>query len=109
MLVTIQGMSYAKIEQIVAQRVTNAIKAIAIYKARICLAHDSTVRTVHQEAKLARNANNKRKGFALVQQVRLHHVQPCTLRCNNCKRVGHMTKIHRNSVPATTRRALEAN
>ncbi|GKA19090.1 hypothetical protein Tco_0699005 [Tanacetum coccineum] len=54
-------MSFVEIEQIVAQRVTNAIEAIAIYEARICVAHYSKVQTVLQEAKLARNANNKRK------------------------------------------------
>nr|GEZ06716.1 hypothetical protein [Tanacetum cinerariifolium] len=54
-------MNFAKIEQIVAQRVTNAIKAIAIYETKICVAHDSIVRDVRQGAKDARNANNKRK------------------------------------------------
>nr|GEY55603.1 hypothetical protein [Tanacetum cinerariifolium] len=46
MSATIQGMSSVKVEQIVAQQVTNAIEAIAIYVSRIRMAHDSTVRTV---------------------------------------------------------------
>ncbi|GKD29001.1 hypothetical protein Tco_1239779 [Tanacetum coccineum] len=54
-------MSSVKIEQIVAQRVTNAIEAIAICETKIRVAHDSIVRDVHQGAKVARNANNKRK------------------------------------------------
>ncbi|GJY85423.1 putative reverse transcriptase domain-containing protein [Tanacetum coccineum] len=81
-------MSSAKIEQIVAQRVTNAIEAIAIYETKICVAHDSIVQDVRKGAKNARNANNKR---------------------NNYKGVGRMTKDCRTPVPATTQRALVAN
>ncbi|GJR76010.1 putative reverse transcriptase domain-containing protein [Tanacetum coccineum] len=127
------------------RRVTNAIEAIAIYEARIRVAHDSTVQTVRQEAKLTRNANNKikwennsrdnrvqqppykmqnvvraftagtneKKAYAgnlpYCNKCRLHYVGPCTVRCNNCKRVGHMAKNCRTFVPATTRRALVAN
>nr|GEU61023.1 hypothetical protein [Tanacetum cinerariifolium] len=54
-------MSSPKIEQIVAQRVTNAIEAIAICKTKIRVAHDSIARDVRQGAKVARNANSKRK------------------------------------------------
>ncbi|GJY49805.1 putative reverse transcriptase domain-containing protein [Tanacetum coccineum] len=36
-----QGMSFAKIEQIGTQRIANAIEAIAIYEAKIRMAHDS--------------------------------------------------------------------
>ncbi|GJW93979.1 hypothetical protein Tco_0173651 [Tanacetum coccineum] len=58
---TRQGMSSAKIEQIITQQVTNAIEAIAIYDTKIHMAHDSIVRVVRQGANVARNANNKRK------------------------------------------------
>ncbi|GJU20878.1 putative reverse transcriptase domain-containing protein [Tanacetum coccineum] len=38
-------------------------------------------------------------------KCRLHHVGPCTVKCKNCKRVGHMTKNCRTSIPETTKRA----
>ncbi|GKC12362.1 reverse transcriptase domain-containing protein [Tanacetum coccineum] len=56
-----QGMSVEEIEQIVAQRVANAIKAIAIYA--------SINQTKQQENKVAGNASNKRKAPAKVYAV----------------------------------------
>ncbi|GKE18584.1 hypothetical protein Tco_1426161 [Tanacetum coccineum] len=38
---TRQGMTSAEIDQIVAQRVTDAIEAIAVYEAKIRMAHGS--------------------------------------------------------------------
>nr|GEX43396.1 hypothetical protein [Tanacetum cinerariifolium] len=101
-----QGMSFAKIEQIVAQRVTNVIKAIAIYEAKIRMAHDSIVRVVHQGVKVARNDNDKKKKLPLCNERKLHHTGPCTVKCNNCKRVGHMTRNCRTPIPTTTQRPL---
>nr|GEY24532.1 hypothetical protein [Tanacetum cinerariifolium] len=54
-------MSAVKIDQIVAQRVTDAIEAIAVYETKIRMAHDSMDQVVRRRAKVARNANNKRK------------------------------------------------
>ncbi|GJY07832.1 hypothetical protein Tco_0374886 [Tanacetum coccineum] len=48
-----QGMSVKEIEQIIAQRVADAIEAIAIY--------ESINQTKHQENKVAGNASNKKK------------------------------------------------
>ncbi|GJU33445.1 putative reverse transcriptase domain-containing protein [Tanacetum coccineum] len=40
--------------------------------------------------------NNDRKGYAgphpLCNKCGYHHVGPCTVKCNNCKRVGHQTR-----------------
>ncbi|GJZ74508.1 hypothetical protein Tco_0638973 [Tanacetum coccineum] len=47
--------------QIVAQRITNAIEVIAIYETKIRVVHDLIVRVIHQGAKVACNANNKKK------------------------------------------------
>ncbi|GJR37471.1 hypothetical protein Tco_1213155 [Tanacetum coccineum] len=58
---TRQGMSSAEIEQIIAQRVTSSIEVIAIYEIKIHVAHDSMDRVVCQQAKVAKNDNNKRK------------------------------------------------
>ncbi|GJR04168.1 hypothetical protein Tco_0527152 [Tanacetum coccineum] len=42
-----QGMRSARIEHIVTQRIANAIKAIAVYEARIYMAHDSMDQVVY--------------------------------------------------------------
>ncbi|GJZ59850.1 reverse transcriptase domain-containing protein [Tanacetum coccineum] len=39
----------------------------------------------------------------------LHHTGSCTVKCNNSKRVDHMTKTFRTPVPATTQRPSVAN
>ncbi|GJS35831.1 reverse transcriptase domain-containing protein [Tanacetum coccineum] len=31
----------------------------------------------------------------------LHHIGPCTVKCNTCNKVGHLTKNYRNKGPAT--------
>ncbi|GJR63905.1 putative reverse transcriptase domain-containing protein [Tanacetum coccineum] len=61
MMATRQGMSSAKIDQIVAQRVTDAIKAIAIYETKIRMTYDPMNQVIRQETTIEKNANNKRK------------------------------------------------
>nr|GEW24313.1 hypothetical protein [Tanacetum cinerariifolium] len=61
MSTTNQGMSFAKIEQIVAHRVANAFETIVIYEAKTHTAHDLMNRVKQQEDKVAENASNKRK------------------------------------------------
>ncbi|GKC12450.1 reverse transcriptase domain-containing protein [Tanacetum coccineum] len=56
-----QGMSVEEIEQIVAQRVANAIEAIAIYETKTSMARESMSQTKRQGDKVAENASNKRK------------------------------------------------
>nr|GEY48874.1 putative reverse transcriptase domain-containing protein [Tanacetum cinerariifolium] len=56
-----QGMSVEEIERVVAQRVANAIEAIAIYEMKTNLARKSMSQTERQEEKVAENARNKRK------------------------------------------------
>nr|GEX30903.1 hypothetical protein [Tanacetum cinerariifolium] len=53
--------SSAEIDQIVAQRVTDAIEAVAVYETKIRMAHDSINQVVQQGTIAARNANNERK------------------------------------------------
>ncbi|GJY63346.1 putative reverse transcriptase domain-containing protein [Tanacetum coccineum] len=48
----------------------------------------------------ARNAEQKR---------RLHHEGPCTVKCTNCKKVGHMDKDYKTNVAAQAPRAPVAN
>ncbi|GJV01131.1 hypothetical protein Tco_1334700 [Tanacetum coccineum] len=56
-----QGMSSMEIEQIIAQRVTNAIEAIAIYETKTRVAHDSIDQVARQGAKVVKDVKNKRK------------------------------------------------
>ncbi|GKD92163.1 hypothetical protein Tco_1372000 [Tanacetum coccineum] len=56
-----QRMSVEEIEQVVAQRVANAIEAIAIYETKTNMAHKAMSQTKRQEDKVAENASNKRK------------------------------------------------
>nr|GEX00472.1 ribosomal protein S12, mitochondrial [Tanacetum cinerariifolium] len=56
-----QGMSFEEMEQVVAQRVANAIEVIAIYELKICLAHDSMNQIVCEEATIGKNVSNKMK------------------------------------------------
>nr|GEU30061.1 putative reverse transcriptase domain-containing protein [Tanacetum cinerariifolium] len=54
-------MSLAEVEQIIAQRVTNAIETIAIYETKALMAHESTNQTKQPEGKIVEDTNNKRK------------------------------------------------
>ncbi|GJX47013.1 putative reverse transcriptase domain-containing protein [Tanacetum coccineum] len=56
-----QRMSFAEIEQIVAQRVANAIETIAIYETKTRMARESMSQTKRYEDKVTENASNKRK------------------------------------------------
>ncbi|GJX56283.1 hypothetical protein Tco_0286180 [Tanacetum coccineum] len=56
-----QRMSVEEIEPVVAQRVANAIEAIAIYETKNNIDHKSMIQTERQEDKVADNASNKRK------------------------------------------------
>nr|GEV11851.1 hypothetical protein [Tanacetum cinerariifolium] len=39
----------------------------------------------------------------------MHHEGPCTVKCGNCKRIGHMTRDCKAAVAATAHRALVGN
>ncbi|GJT02010.1 putative reverse transcriptase domain-containing protein [Tanacetum coccineum] len=55
------GMSVEETKRVVAQRVANAIEAIAIYETKTNMARKSMIKTEQQEDKVAENACNKRK------------------------------------------------
>ncbi|GJU36543.1 hypothetical protein Tco_1184897 [Tanacetum coccineum] len=74
-----QGMSVEEIERVVAQRVANAIEAIAIYETKTNIARKSIFQTKQQKDKVAKNASNKRKwegnhNGSLSQQNKGHKV-----------------------------------
>ncbi|GJQ97781.1 retrovirus-related pol polyprotein from transposon TNT 1-94 [Tanacetum coccineum] len=67
MSIVIRGMSSMEIEQIIAQRVTNAIETIAIYETRTHVDGDSMDQVTHQGAKVAKACAaelNKKRGYA---------------------------------------------
>ncbi|GJV17005.1 reverse transcriptase domain-containing protein [Tanacetum coccineum] len=37
----------------------------------------------------------------LCKKCNLHHIGPCTIKCNTCNKVGHLTKNRRNKGPTT--------
>ncbi|GJT59171.1 putative reverse transcriptase domain-containing protein [Tanacetum coccineum] len=53
--------------------------------------------------------NVEKKGYARAlpyyNKCRMHHEGPCTVKCGNCKRVGHMTRDCKAAVAATAQRA----
>nr|GFC88396.1 reverse transcriptase domain-containing protein [Tanacetum cinerariifolium] len=72
-------MSVEEIERVVAQRVANAIKAIAIYEKQTNLTRKSMSQTERQEEEVAENVSNKRKwegnhNGSLSQQNKGHKV-----------------------------------
>nr|GEX29917.1 hypothetical protein [Tanacetum cinerariifolium] len=74
-----QRMSIEEIERVVAQRVANAIEAIAIYETKTNLARMLISQTERQEEEVADNASNKRKwgsnhNESLSQQNKGHKV-----------------------------------
>nr|GEY57153.1 reverse transcriptase domain-containing protein [Tanacetum cinerariifolium] len=119
-----QGMSVEEIERVVAQRVANAIEAIAIYETKTNLARKSMSQTERQKEEVVENDSNKRKwesnhigslsqqnkghkvprahtawpinkkaydgSLPLCNQCKLHHSGPCTVKCGNYKKVGHI-------------------
>ncbi|GJZ70719.1 putative reverse transcriptase domain-containing protein [Tanacetum coccineum] len=135
-----QGMSVEEIEQVVAQRVANAIEAIAIYETKTNMARKSMSQTKREEDKVAENASNKRKwegnhngsssqqnkghkvprahttrpinkkayagSLPLCNQCKFHHNGPCTVKCGNCKKVGHITQNCRTPTTARNQRTL---
>ncbi|GJS44708.1 putative reverse transcriptase domain-containing protein [Tanacetum coccineum] len=133
-----QGMSVEEIELVVAQRVANAIEAIAIYKTKINIARKSISQTERQEYKVAENASNNRKwegnhngsssqqykghklprshttwpinkkayagSLPLCNQFKFHHNGPCTVKCGDCKKFGHITQNCRTPTAARNQR-----
>ncbi|GJS67997.1 putative reverse transcriptase domain-containing protein [Tanacetum coccineum] len=92
-----QGMSVEEIEQVVAQRVANAIEVVAIYETKTNMARKSLSQTEQQECKVAGNANNKRKWEG-------NHNGQCTIKGGNYKKGGHMTRECRNPTVARNQR-----
>nr|GEX31152.1 reverse transcriptase domain-containing protein [Tanacetum cinerariifolium] len=103
-----QGMSVEEIERVVAQRVANAIEAIAIYEMKTNLARKLMSQTERQEEKVPRAHTAwpiNKKAYAgslpLCNQCKFHHSGSCTVKYGNCKKVGHV--IQNCRTPATAK------
>ncbi|GJV56217.1 hypothetical protein Tco_1457222 [Tanacetum coccineum] len=55
------------------------------------------------------NKNGYAVKLPLSNECKLHHTGPCTVKCNHCKRVSHMTRDCRTPIHATTQRPSMAN
>nr|GEU78280.1 hypothetical protein [Tanacetum cinerariifolium] len=100
-------MSVEEIKRVVAQRVANAIEAIAIYEAKTNIAFKSMSQTKRKKEKVAKNASNKRKregSLPLCNQCKFHRNGPCTEKCGNYKNVGHITQNCRTPATAKNQR-----
>ncbi|GJV33821.1 hypothetical protein Tco_1394221 [Tanacetum coccineum] len=113
MTTTNQGMSFAKIKQIVAQRVANAIDTIVIYEAKTRVARDLMNQVERQEDKVVENASNKRKwegdhgGSSGQQQNKEHKViRAHTTRPSNKK--GYAGNMPLTLVPRAKQRPAVA-
>nr|GEU89106.1 hypothetical protein [Tanacetum cinerariifolium] len=100
-------MSVEEIKRVIAQRVANAIEAIAIYETKTNLAYKSMTQTERQEEKVAENASNKRKNYKKVGHIIQNCRTPATAKnqrtrtCYECGSLGHyksecpMVKFHK--------------
>ncbi|GJS67996.1 putative reverse transcriptase domain-containing protein [Tanacetum coccineum] len=80
-----QGMSVEEIERVIAERVANAIEAIAIYETKTNMARKSISQTEQQECKVAGNANNKRKWEGIQQFAKESKRTHTCYKCGNLK------------------------
>ncbi|GKG26912.1 hypothetical protein Tco_0402615, partial [Tanacetum coccineum] len=50
--------------------------------------------------------NNEKRGYVgplpYYNKCKLHHEEPCTVKCGKCNKVGHMTRDYMNVIVATT-------
>nr|GEX60448.1 reverse transcriptase domain-containing protein [Tanacetum cinerariifolium] len=55
------------------------------------------------KAYAATPAENNRyaRNLPLCKRYTLHHIRPCTVKCNTCNKMGHLTKNGQNKRPAT--------
>ncbi|GJW91765.1 reverse transcriptase domain-containing protein [Tanacetum coccineum] len=77
-----QGMSVEEIERVVSQRVANVIEAIA------------TKTNIARKAHTTWPINKKAYAGSLPlwNQCKFYHNGPCTIKCENYKKVGHITQ-----------------
>ncbi|GJY38344.1 putative reverse transcriptase domain-containing protein [Tanacetum coccineum] len=67
----------------------------------------------HNMVRAYTTRNNERRGYTgphpLCNKCKYHHVGPCTVKCNNCKKVGHLTRDCTVTITPNTQRAPVGN
>nr|GFA21075.1 reverse transcriptase domain-containing protein [Tanacetum cinerariifolium] len=125
-----QGMSVEEIERVVAQRVANAIYETKTNLARKSMSqtkrkeekvaenasnkrkwesnHNGSLSQQNKGHKVPRahtawpiNKKAHARSLPLCNQCKSHHSRPCTIKCRNCKKVGHI--IQNCKTPATAK------
>ncbi|GJZ65113.1 reverse transcriptase domain-containing protein [Tanacetum coccineum] len=62
---------------------------------------NKTQETFRAYAAIPTENNGYTGNRSLGKKYTLHHIGPCTVKCNTCNKVGHLTKNCRNKGPAT--------
>ncbi|GKF52454.1 hypothetical protein Tco_0159364, partial [Tanacetum coccineum] len=100
-----QGMSSMEIEHVIAQRVTNAIEAIAIYEARTRVTRDSMDQVARQGAKVGKGVKIKGSGKVVMTENTVSN------KANNRKsrKLALLGGITREVMPGNCRPATNVN
>ncbi|GKB95045.1 putative reverse transcriptase domain-containing protein [Tanacetum coccineum] len=79
----------------------------------LCLQKKCEVMRILVKSYITLTGNNERIGYTrpnpLCNKCKYHHVGPCTVKCNNCKKVGHLTRDCTATITPNTQRALVGN
>ncbi|GJS84591.1 putative reverse transcriptase domain-containing protein [Tanacetum coccineum] len=74
---------------------------------------DQKLKGYARSAENKRSGNNEKKVYVgslpYCNKCKFHHAGPCTVRCGNCKRVGHITRDCTTTVTPNTQRSLVGN
>ncbi|GJS95898.1 putative reverse transcriptase domain-containing protein [Tanacetum coccineum] len=104
------AMTQVAIKKLVANSVNAALEAQAVTMACTTNPNRNTgpTRTPNRRQEAAKAyaatpAENNRyaENLPLCRKCDLHHTGPCTVKCNTCNKVGHLTKNCQNKRPAT--------
>ncbi|GJT95309.1 putative reverse transcriptase domain-containing protein [Tanacetum coccineum] len=63
--------------------------------------HNKRQETFRAYAATLTENNRYTRNRPLCKKCTLHHIGPCTVKCNTCNKVGHLTKNCKNKWPAT--------
>ncbi|GJR72664.1 putative reverse transcriptase domain-containing protein [Tanacetum coccineum] len=93
-----QGMSVEEIERVIAERVANAIEAIAIYETKTNMANQQQQQQIKRQntgrAYTAGLGDKKPYGGSkpLCSKCNYHHDGPCAPKCYKCNKYGHIAR-----------------
>ncbi|GKD04497.1 retrotransposon protein, putative, ty3-gypsy subclass [Tanacetum coccineum] len=87
-----QGMSVEEIEWVVAQRVTNAIEAIAIYETKTNMARNLVSQAKQTKTQGHKEKKHYRGSKPLCFKCNCHHDGPCAPKCHKYNVIGHLAR-----------------